>query len=103
MRPTRNLTSGLRNCKIKPVDPAFRSVSTPRQPKDLRAVRPVNPKCAFGCAKARTSASMWSPKGPTVRLRSGVPPRAWSPVVRPASWFGNCVGRAFRLTLLEVA
>jgi hypothetical protein len=43
MRPNLNLVPGFPNCKIKRVNPAFRSMSTPRCTKNLPIVGPVNP------------------------------------------------------------
>jgi len=44
MHPDPETAPKARVCKIKPVYPAFRSVSTPRRTKDLPVVGPVTRK-----------------------------------------------------------
>jgi hypothetical protein len=50
----------IRGCKIKRVNPAVRSVSTPRWTKDLPVVGSVNPAAALGTAPEPAPASEWS-------------------------------------------
>jgi hypothetical protein len=75
MRLNRKTAPGFRNCKIKPVDPAFRSVSTPRQPKDLHVVGPVYREASIGRADGGLSARNGAPKasafGSRERPRAG--------------------------------
>jgi len=90
-------------CKIKPVYPAFRSVSTPRRTKDLPVRGPVNPETALGTTEGSTSASKWSPENPSERLRSELTPRAWNPLVRGAACPGTNAEQLLWSTLSEVA
>ena len=95
MRLNRKTAPGFGNCKIKPVDPAFRSVSTPRQPKDLHVVGPVYREASIGRADGGLSASKRSTESLGVRLRerpkggpeiASLPPgRAAVPVPRRGS------------------
>ena len=50
------------DCKIKPVYPAFRSVSTPRRTQDLPVVGPVDPEGALGMTEGCASSSAWAQK-----------------------------------------
>ena len=90
-------------CKIKPVYPAFRSVSTPRGTKDLPVRGPVDPEPALGMAEGCDSASDWSPENLSERLRSELPPRTWNRLVRGAACRGTSVEQLLRSTLSEVA
>ena len=93
----------IRRCKIKPVYPAFRSVSTPRRTKDLPVRGPVNQETALGTTEGSTSASKWSPENPSERLRSELTPRAWNPLVRGAACPGTNAEQLLWSTLSEVA
>jgi len=90
-------------CKIKRVDPAFRSVSTPRRTKDLPIVGPVNPEDPLGTAKGCASASGWSAESLSARLRNQLTPRAWNRLVRLAACRGTSVEVLLRSNLSEVA
>ena len=92
-----------RDCKIKPVYPAFRSVSTPRRTKDLPVVGPVNPETALGTTEGRASAAEWSAESVSERLRSELTPRAWNRLVRGAACRGISVEQLLRSMLSEVA
>jgi hypothetical protein len=65
-------------CKIKPVDPAFRSVSTPRQTKDLPERGPVDPEPLLGTTKRSPTAPAWSAESLGERLRCEPIPRTWN-------------------------
>ena len=58
-----------RHCKIKRVNPAFRSVSTPRWTKDLPVVGPVNPTTSLEWPREPSSASEWSAERLCERLQ----------------------------------
>ncbi len=90
-------------CKIKPVYPAFRSVSTPRRTKDLPVVGPVDPEGALGMAEGCASASGWSAESLSARLRRELTPRAWNRLVRGAACRGISVEQLLRSMLSEVA
>ena len=89
-------------CKIKPVYPAFRSVSTPRWRKDLRVVGLLNPETALGTAERCAPASEWRAEDLAERLRSELGPRAWNRLVRASEDRGASVEQLFRSGLSEV-
>src|SRR5258708_846764 len=103
MRLEPNPARTTRCCKIKPVYPAFRSVSTPRRTKDLPVVGPVDPEGALGLAEGCASAPEWSAESVSERLRSELTPRAWNRLVRLAACRGTSVEQLLRSTLSEVA
>jgi hypothetical protein len=63
-------------CKIKAVNPAFRSVSTPRWIRHLPSADRVN----GGTAVAPDSGSEWSPRALARRLRNELPATLWRPL-----------------------
>jgi hypothetical protein len=85
------------------VYPAFRSVSTPRRTKDLPVVGPVDPGTGLGMAGGCASASEWSAKSLSARLRRELTPRAWDRLVRLSACRGTSVEQLLRSTLSEVA
>ena len=93
----------LRVCKIKAVNPPFRSVSTPRGTKDLPVVGPVNPATACRPAPGPASASEWSAESLGERLRIELPPGASKRLVHAAEGRGASVEQLLRLGLSEVA
>ena len=92
----------IRRCKIKPVYPAFRSVSTPRWRKDLRVVGLLNPETALGTAESCAPASERRAEDLAERLRSELSPRAWNRLVRASEDRGTSVEQLFRAGLSEV-
>ena len=103
MRLNRKTAPGFRNCKIKPVDPAFRSVSTPRQPKDLHVVGPVYRESPLGSTKASVSASNESAERPNARPQNGPTREAWNSLCSLAAGPGTSVKQSLFLALSEVA
>jgi hypothetical protein len=103
MRLEPNPARTIPRCKIKPVYPAFRSVSTPRRTKDLPVVGPVDPEGALGMAEGCASASGWSAESLSARLRRELTPRAWNRLVRGAACRGISVEQLLRSMLSEVA
>jgi hypothetical protein len=103
MRPNPKPAPTTERCKIKPVYPAFRSVSTPRRTKDLLVVGPVNPEGLLGMAEGAASISGWSPESLSARLRSELTPRAWNRLAGLAAGRGTSVEQLLRSTLSEVA
>ena len=92
-----------RDCKIKRVNPAFRSVSTPRWTKDLRRSRSVNPTRALGNPRETASALEWSAESLSERLRIELTPRAWERLIEAAQRRGMTVDQLLRWGLSEVA
>jgi hypothetical protein len=103
MRLDRNPAHNLRNCKIKRVNPAFRSVSTPRCTKDLPVVGPVNPTLSLGWRCEPSSAAEWSPERLCKRLRNELAPGAWERLVRAAGCRGLTLEQLLWAGLSEVA
>src|SRR5437867_2141215 len=97
-----NRPETIRDCKIKPVYPAFRSVSTPQWQKDLRVVGLLNPERALGTAESCAPASGWRAEDLAERLRSELSPRAWNRLVRASEDRGRSVEQLFRSGLSEV-
>jgi hypothetical protein len=91
-------TETILDCKLKAVNPPFRSVSTPRGRKDLRVVGRVNPEPAA----APTSL----PDGCAERLRERRQiATAWrtdSDLVRDASCRDACVAQGLHSALSEL-
>ena len=92
----------LRDCKIKPVYPAFRSVSTPQWQKDLPVVGLLNPERALCTAERCAPASEWRAEDLAERFRSELSPRAWNRLVRASEDRGASVEQLFRSGLSEV-
>ena len=103
MRLNRKTAPGFRNCKIKPVDPAFRSVSTPRQPKDLHVVGPVYRESPLGSTKGSVSASKGRAERPNARPQNGPTREAWNSLCSLAAGPGTSVEHAPFMALSEVA
>ncbi len=90
-------------CKIKAVNPPFRSVSTPRRTKDLRAVGPVNPDSTAGALSVGADISDWNPQKLTERLRTELAPNAWKRLVCAAASHQTSVEQLLGSSLSEVA
>ncbi len=103
MHPDPETAPTARDCKIKPVYPAFRSVSTPRRTKDLPVVGLVNPETALGTTEGSAPAAEWSAERVSERLRGELTPRAWNRLVRGAACRGISVEQLLRSMLSEVA
>jgi hypothetical protein len=103
MHPAPKPAPTTERCKIKAVNPPFRSVSTPRCTKDLPAVGPVNPATALGQAQQPASTAEWSAEGLIERLRMELAPGAWKRLVHAAEGRGASVDQLLRSALSEVA
>ena len=90
-------------CKIKRVNPAVRSVSTPRWTKDLPVVGPVNSGRATAAPSGWSCTSDWSPARLTERLRTELTPSAWKRLVGAAASHQTSVERLLQSCLSEVA
>jgi hypothetical protein len=90
-------------CKIKRVNPAFRSVSTPRGTKDLPVVGPVNPRARLASLHGSDSASEWSAERLCQRLRIELAPAARTRLIRVAKRRGVTLEHLLRSALSEVA
>jgi hypothetical protein len=90
-------------CKIKAVNPPFRSVSTPRGTKDLPAVAAVNPPTGRGRPVAAASCWESSANRPRERLRKELSPGAGQHLLRAVDSAGMSLERLLRTGLSEVA
>jgi hypothetical protein len=99
MRPEPSPARPTQRCKLKRVNPAVRSVSTPRSRTDLPVVDRVNP----GPATRRASLTDWSAERLSERLRIELSSRAWTRFVRAASRHGASVEQLLRSALSEIA
>ena len=95
-------TQRIGDCKIKRVNPAVRSVSTPRGQKDLRVVGLLNPETALGTTETCAAVSEWRAEDLAERLRRELSPRAWRRLVRASEDRGASVEQLFRSGLSEV-
>jgi len=93
----------LSRCKIKRVNPAFRSVSTPRGTKDLLVVGAVNPTASPASLHGTDSASEWCAERLCERLRIELAPAAWTRLIRAAKRHGVTLEHLLRSALSEVA
>lgn len=90
-------------CKIKAVNPPCRSVSTPRETKDLPVGGPVNPTTALGPTLEPRSASAWRAKRLGERLRLELTARSSMRLVPAGMSQGASVAYVVRSALPEVA
>ena len=67
----------IRDCKLKRVNPAVRSVSTPRGRKDLRVVGRVNPAARHRAPRLRLDLSEWNARRLARRLQEELSLDAW--------------------------
>jgi hypothetical protein len=93
----------LPRCKIKRVNPAFRSVSTPRSTKDLLAARPVNPSPRLAPPHRSDASSEWSAERLCERLRIELAPAAWTRLIQAARRHGTTLERLLHSALSDVA
>jgi hypothetical protein len=93
----------LRRCKIKAVNPPFRSVSTPRSTKDLPVVGPVNPGSPLARPSQAASASDWDAARLCERLRFELDSGAWERLVQAANRRGATLEQLLQDGLSEVA
>lgn len=93
----------IRDCKIKRVNPAVRSVSTPRWTKDLPVVGPVNSGRATRAPSRWSCTSDWSPARLTERLRTELTPSAWKRLIHAAASHQTSVEQLLQSCLSEVA
>ena len=103
MRLDRTPAPRLRNCKIKRVNPAFRSVSTPRPTKDLPMAGPVNPTTSLGWVREPSSASEGSPDMLCKRSRIDIASATETRLIRAARRRGGTLERILRSALSELA
>ena len=103
MHPSPKPARTLPRCKIKAVNPPFRSVSTPRSTKDLPKPGPVNPSSPLGSASGSSAPSEWDAGRLCARLRMELAPGAWNRLVRAAKRQGATLEQLLDSGLSEVA
>ncbi len=103
MHPTQKPDRTLPRCKIKAVNPPFRSVSTPRSTKDLPEPGPVNPGASLESTSGSAAASEWGAESLCARLRTELAPGAWRRLVGAAKRRGGTLEQLLASTLSEVA
>jgi hypothetical protein len=103
MRHEPNPARPTQRCKIKAVNPPFRSVSTPRRTKDLRKPGSVNPGAALGSPCGSAGAFEWNAERLCERLRIELAPSAWNRFVRAAERRGATLEQLLHSGLSEVA
>ena len=90
-------------CKIKPVNPPFRSVSTPRSTKDLPEPGSVNRVSSVESPSRAAAASQWDAELLCERLRTELAPGTWKRLVRAAKRRGATLEQLLDSGLSEVA
>jgi len=103
MHPTPKPARTVPRCKIKAVNPPFRSVSTPRSTKDLPKPGPVNPSSPLGRTSGSSAASEWDAELLCARLRMELAPGAWNRLVGAAQRRGATLEQLLDSGLSEVA
>ena len=88
-------------CKIKAVNPPFRSVSTPRGRKDLRVVGRVNPAARHRALRLRLDLSEWNARRLAAKLREELNPDAWQHLSAVAMRCGGTVAQLLEQGLSE--
>ena len=91
----------LRDCKLKAVNPPFRSVSTPRGRKDLRVVGRVNPAARHRAPRLRLDLSEWNARSLARRLQEELNPDAWQHLSAVAMRRGGTVAQFLEQGLSE--
>jgi len=91
----------IRDCKLKAVNPPFRSVSTPRGRKDLRVVGRVNPAARHRAPRLRLDLSEWNARRLAKRLEEGLSRDAWQRLSALATNRGSTVAQLLETGLLE--
>jgi hypothetical protein len=91
----------IRDCKLKAVNPPFRSVSTPRGRKDLRVVGRVNPAAHHRAPRLRLDLSEWNARRLARRLQEALNPDAWRHLSAVAMRRGDTVAQLLELRLSE--
>ena len=101
MHPDPKTAPKTRDCKVKAVNPPFRSVSTPRGRKDLRVVGRVNPAARHRAPRLRLDLSEWNARRLARRLQEELNPDAWQHLSAVAMRRGGTVARLLEQGLSE--
>lgn len=90
-----------RDCKLKAVNPPFRSVSTPRARKDLRVVGRVNPSALARTPRLRLDLSEWNARRLARKLEHELSRDAWQRLSARATDRGCTVAQLLETGLSE--
>jgi hypothetical protein len=101
MRLEPNPARTTRCCKLKAVNPPFRSVSTPRWRKDLHVVGLVNPAARHRTPRMCLDLSEWSARRLAGRLQEHLSSDPWQRPSAVATRSGSTVERTLEKGLLE--
>ena len=91
----------IRDCKLKAVNPPFRSVSTPRGRKDLRVVGRVNPDARARTPRLHLDLSEWNARRLAKRLEKELGRDAWQCLSALATDRGSAVAQLLEQALSE--
>jgi hypothetical protein len=83
----------IRDCKLKAVNPPFRSVSTPRGRKDLRVVGRVNPDACARTPRLHLDISEWNARRLAKKLEKELSRDAWRRLSALATNGGSAVSQ----------
>jgi hypothetical protein len=89
------------DCKLKAVNPPFRSVSTPRARKDLRVVGQVNPDACARTPRLRLDLSEWNARRLAKKLEEEPSRDAWQRLSALATNGGGTVAQLLEQALSE--
>ncbi len=101
MHPDPETAPKTRDCKVKAVNPPFRSVSTPRGRKDLRVVGRVNPSARARTPRLRLDLSEWNARRLARKLEEELSRDAWQRLSTLATDRGSTVAQLLETGLLE--
>ena len=101
MPPDPETAPTARDCKVKAVNPPFRSVSTPRGRKDLRVVGRVNPAARTRTPRLRLDLSEWNARRLARKLQEELSRDAWQRLSALATNGGSTVAQLLETGLSE--
>jgi len=101
MRLEPNPARTTRCCKLKAVNPPFRSVSTPRWRKDLHVVGLVNPAARHRAPRLCLDVSEWRARRLARKLQEHLSGDPWEHLSALARSLGSTVERTLERGLLE--
>ena len=101
MHPDPKTAPKTRDCKVKAVNPPFRSVSTPRGRKDLRVVGRVNPSARARAPRLRLDLSEWNARRLARKLEEELSRGAWQRLSTIATNRGRSVAQLLETGLSE--
>src|SRR2546425_11615811 len=101
MHPDPETAPTASDCKLKAVNPPFRSVSTPRGRKDLHVVGRVNPSSRARTPRLRLDLSEWNARRLARKLEEELSRDAWQRLSTLATNRGSTVAQLLETGLSE--